>query len=635
MWSLYHKEKFLEPLKFCNGKSQEHVVKEVLDAISSGKKTIFINGACGTGKSAIALNIAKELGKTSIVVPGKNLQEQYKKDYEEEKYVLKKDGEKLKIRVITGRKNHRCKFLEENKQMAKVEKNANLLDLFTRREENKEDLSADNPKIPCKIEIKERNSDLIKKYLSQNKNVNPRNFQKMSDVKRLSVAAACPYWSPVLQENYNLKQFAESKKRSYLGLNNIKYTIHKAKPGCKFYEQFDSYVDADVIVFNSLKYMLESVLNRKPATEAEIIDECDEFLDSFSNERAINLDKLQNALIYSKFETKETQDILDELFEITKQLKFDKRINDAGLKEEILPVKSTGLFDIFKILLKNPEIFLEIDEESYLFDVEETARMFEHFLDESYITVTKKENNFIFYIVTVNLAKKFQEILKKNKVFIMMSGTLHSEEVIRQVFGIEDFARIEAETELQGSIDVLRTGKEKDCKYANFSSGNHSRGEYLLALDACVKKSKKPTLVHVQNFDDLPSEREKDELNLKELITKEKLKELQEFDNKGENIKKFKNKEFDVLFSTRAARGIDFPGEECNSIIFTKYPNPNVKDAFWKILQKTKPEHYWPFYKDKARRELLQKVYRGVRFKGDHVYVLSPDSRVIEAFEKK
>ena len=72
----------------------------------------------------------------------------------------------------------------------------------------------------------------------------------------------------------------------------------------------------------------------------------------------------------------------------------------------------------------------------------------------------------------------------------------------------------------------------------------------------------------------------------------------------------------------------------CNSIIFTKYPNPNVQNAFWKILNKTKPEHYWNFYKDKARRELLQKIYRGLRFKGDRVQLWSPDIRVLEAFEK-
>ena len=37
------------------------------------------------------------------------------------------------------------------------------------------------------------------------------------------------------------------------------------------------------------------------------------------------------------------------------------------------------------------------------------------------------------------------------------------------------------------------------------------------------------------------------------------------------------------------------------------------------------------FYMDKARRELIQKVARGVRFKGDWVNVLSPDVRVLNA----
>jgi hypothetical protein len=35
---------------------------------------------------------------------------------------------------------------------------------------------------------------------------------------------------------------------------------------------------------------------------------------------------------------------------------------------------------------------------------------------------------------------------------------------------------------------------------------------------------------------------------------------------------------------------------------------------------------------DKARRDLIQKISRGVRFKGDHVILLSPDSRVLDAY---
>ena len=50
--------------------------KEVLDNIKRGKKIIFIHGVCGTGKSAIALNIARALGRASVVVPVKALQKQ-------------------------------------------------------------------------------------------------------------------------------------------------------------------------------------------------------------------------------------------------------------------------------------------------------------------------------------------------------------------------------------------------------------------------------------------------------------------------------------------------------------------------------------------------------------------------------
>ena len=80
MWSLFElkngEEKALEPLKFSNGKTQEDVVQEVIKSINQGYKTIFIKGVCGSGKSAIALNLAKEIGKASIVVPVKNLQKQ-------------------------------------------------------------------------------------------------------------------------------------------------------------------------------------------------------------------------------------------------------------------------------------------------------------------------------------------------------------------------------------------------------------------------------------------------------------------------------------------------------------------------------------------------------------------------------
>jgi len=223
--------------------------------------------------------------------------------------------------------------------------------------------------------------------------------------------------------------------------------------------------------------------------------------------------------------------------------------------------------------------------------------------------------------------------MDKNKKLVLMSGTLHSEEVLQTIFGLGSFKKIEAEVEHQGKVDIIKTGLEMDCKYSNFSSGKFNRGDYLKALDKCLEVAKKPILVHINAFKDLPNKEEIEKYSLKYLISENKLKDMQNEDGQGKILDDFKKGNTQVLFSTRDSRGVDFPGGECNSIIFTKYPNPNIQDPFWRVLYKSKPQYYWNFYKDKARRELLQKLYRGLRFKEDHVFVLSPDLRVLDFFE--
>lgn len=641
-WNLYKNEEFLKPLVFSNGKSQEDVVKEILKLIERGKKIIFVHGVCGTGKSAIALNVARVLGKSSVVVPGKTLQAQYKRDYEGEKYLLKDNNEKLKISVITGRNNHECKFLKDHEDaIPKIKKEVNLKlnDIFSgfreeKKEVEEENMSAANPNLPCDINLIERNWLKIKEYIKQNHKVDIRNFNSIKDVKRMSVAPVCPYWSPVLPEKYEVKALGDAKQRKYEGLDGTTFIQYKRRPGCPFYAQFDSYFDSDVIVFNSLKYKLETALLRKPKTEVEIIDECDEFLDSFSNKRTINLERLQNALIHSLGSGEGEEEQIEELFEIIRYINKDERAQNSIMSGEILPLKSTGIYDIIRIFLKE-EWMKSVDDESYLFDVLETSKMFSEFLDESYIIFSKKEKSLYVEIVTTNLAKRLKQLVEKNKVLVLMSGTLHSNEVLEKIFGLTNFEKVDAETQSQGHVEVKRTGLEMNCKYSNFSRENLTREDYLKALDKCLKEAPRPTLVHVNAFMDLPSDWEIKEYSLHNLVPREEVREMQLRDKRGILTRNFKKGENDVLFSTRDSRGVDFPGDECRSIVFTKYPNPNVQDSFWKILMKTKPQHYWDFYKDKAKREFLQKVYRGIRFKEDHVYVLSPDIRVLEAAEKE
>ncbi len=625
MWSLYEQGRELEPLKFSNGKTQQDIVNEIINSIKEGSKIVFIRGVCGTGKSAIALNVAKELGKASIVVPIKNLQKQYEQDYTDKKYILKKSREKLKINLIKGRQNFPCPFLQENSvDKIAVEENSTLdiFDTSKKPKNKKDDNSCDNFFLPCKIEIKEKNFSIIKDYLRQNKNIGLKPNLSLRNVRRLSIASICDYWSPIIPSelDYNLK---DAKIREYIGLKNKKFKICARKSGCRYYDQYLSYLNSDVLIFNSDKYKLETAMDRKPATEIEIIDECDEFLDSFTNSGIININRLNFALGSLFSENEWANKEIQELIKLTGEIAKDEKL--AG--KEMIPLKETQILPILQKFLDNLMDNTECDEENYCYHAEEVAKTFEGLFDETYAFFEKTERGIIIKLVTVNLGKRFKEMLDKNKIFILMSGTIHSEKVLKEIFGLNDFKIIEAEAKTPGKISLLRTGLEINCKYENFKKGRVSREQYLLALEKCVSQAVKPALVHVTSFSDLPKETEARKLNLS-LITQEKFSKEQR--NAEQAIKKFKNREIPILYTTKCNRGMDFPGDMCNSIILTKYPYPDISNPFWKLLKKSKPVHYTNFYLDKARREFLQRIYRGLRHETDHIFLLSPDIRVFE-----
>src|SRR3989344_8368883 len=602
-WSLFEGEKQLLPLKFSNGKTQEDVVKEVVDLIKKGEKVIFIHGICGTGKSAVALNIARVFGRTSIVVPIKSLQRQYEEDYMGKKYLVKQ-GRKMKIAMITGRDNH---------------------DSIIRP-----GVACSDPFLPDTIQIIDKNIELLEEYYENNPLIKNKEFD-IKRLKRIAIAPSNPYWSPIIPANIEI-QLGDAKKKRYKGLNGKEFAFYHRKIGCSYYDQYQAYLDADVIIFNSAKYKIEVDLDRKPETEVDIIDEADEFLDSFSTQQEINLNKTMNALKYMGFDDIETEKVADSIIEFIKLEEKNKRI--LGIDEsKIYKLKDTKIFDIIKTMIKFPEIRmeLEVDETNYARNLIELTENFKEFIDETYVTFRMDNEDLIAGLVTTELSKRFENLKNKTKALVFMSGTLHSESVLKNVFGVGEYKVVEAETLHQGNIEIIRTGKEFDCKYVNFQTNKHTREEYLKALLASLNKAEKPVLIHVNAYDDLPSIKERDLLGLVGLMPKETLIELQRNDKTGRLISIFKSKLTNVLFTTKCSRGVDFPGDVCNSVIFTKYPNPNVRGIFWRVLKKTHGYYYWDFYKDKARRDFLQRIYRAVRSSDDHVYVLSPDIRVINA----
>ncbi len=644
MWSLYEISKKgnqevlnkLDPITFTNKKNQEDIVNEIIKEVKAGNKIIFLRGVCGSGKSAIALNVAKELGKTSIVVPIKNLQRQYEQDYISKKVVFKdsKLSEKLKINMITGRKNHPCRYLNENKELLedknKFEVNKKIFDIFNsnKKETFRRDDSADNSRIPCKIEIKEKNIERLKRYYRENTEKRKQEDLDISILKRMAVAPACPYWCPILPES--LKVNIEAKNYPYESISG-NHIYYKRKPGCSYYEQFESYINSDVIIFNSQNYVLETHIGRKPKTEIEIIDEGDEFLDSFSIEGSINLKRLQSEskFLYSNEEDK--RKLIDSLNQVLSEISLE---SNRYHEEEIIEMKKTNIKELIKLFAHNDYYGITNDEDSYIEKCNELCKRFYDVIEESYISFSKdnfKKEDLIIKLVTINLKKVLDSLIEKNKAIVFMSGTLHSEKIIKEVFGIEEYKIIEAETYQQGSITKIKTGFERDFRYENFQNNSVNRKQYLVALNECVKKAKRPTIIHLTSFLDLPNESEKQDLCLDDLITFKELTEKQNEDKTGELVKEFKNGKTNVLFTTRCNRGVDFPFETCNSVIISKFPYPPTNSLFWKVLRKNKPHIFWEFYKDKAHRELLQKIYRSIRHKEDHVDLLSPDIRVLNS----
>ena len=536
-------------------------------------------------------------------MPIKSLQRQYEEDYMGKKYLVKQ-GRKMKIAMITGRDNH---------------------DSIIRP-----GVACSDPFLPDTIQIIDKNIELLEEYYENNPLIKNKEFD-IKRLKRIAIAPSNPYWSPIIPANIEI-QLGDAKKKRYKGLNGKEFAFYHRKIGCSYYDQYQAYLDADVIIFNSAKYKIEVDLDRKPETEVDIIDEADEFLDSFSTQQEINLNKTMNALKYMGFDDIETEKVADSIIEFIKLEEKNKRI--LGIDEsKIYKLKDTKIFDIIKTMIKFPEIRmeLEVDETNYARNLIELTENFKEFIDETYVTFRMDNEDLIAGLVTTELSKRFENLKNKTKALVFMSGTLHSESVLKNVFGVGEYKVVEAETLHQGNIEIIRTGKEFDCKYVNFQTNKHTREEYLKALLASLNKAEKPVLIHVNAYDDLPSIKERDLLGLVGLMPKETLIELQRNDKTGRLISIFKSKLTNVLFTTKCSRGVDFPGDVCNSVIFTKYPNPNVRGVFWKILKETHKDYYWDFYFDKARREFLQKIYRALRSKDDHVYVLSPDMRVINS----
>lgn len=232
-FGLYGREGQLEPRRYSSGKTQSDLIKEILQAFEDND-IVFLRATVGSGKSAVGLRTIMEFGRGIVSVPTKVLSDQYAAAYEGEKYFLKDDGTKLKIGILKGRRNFRCKF-----QMDKGRT-----------------VSCDSSSLPCKRPVDWRSGE-----------------------RRIDVLRECPHWGFIFRPEL-AKSLKDVRKVPYEGIKSSWTWCMKGD--CPYWAQFRAYVEADAIVMNSAKWAAEVNAGRLPEVPLTVVDEADYWLDSLA-----------------------------------------------------------------------------------------------------------------------------------------------------------------------------------------------------------------------------------------------------------------------------------------------------------------------------------------------------------------
>ena len=75
-----------------------------------------------------------------------------------------------------------------------------------------------------------------------------------------------------------------------------------------------------------------------------------------------------------------------------------------------------------------------MDELNYLNRALEVAQEFKDSLGNVYLTYRKDEDDIFIKLVSTDISGKFKDLMNKTKTLIFMSGTLHSEEIIKNIY---------------------------------------------------------------------------------------------------------------------------------------------------------------------------------------------------------
>lgn len=587
------------PRRYSNGMSQVDVVAAIVKAFDEGASDVFFHANLGSGKSLVALHVIANMGRGIVVVPTKNLQDQYAEDYEG-RYIIRnaRTRRPLGIRVMKGRGNFSCAHHGK---------------------------SAASPDLVCTRELP-------------------------SATPRWRLAAQCKDWSPIykgetaqrLSEKVFLHDeaekdwaFQEDLKEAvpYDAVFNEFVYVPRGNP-CPYFAQYEFFRSADAIVMNMAKWEAETSLGRKPRLDVEVFDEADHFLDSLGSTVEISVhevDKLLRQMVQFKRLGSEVGKLTEKDKAMQAALQeARKQLNDQAVLGEVEP--PLKLVELLAKLYESMEGDEPLRRAGALRDILEHPEA---------VFCTKQPER---YLLAVGEPKVILRSLlaKSGPRRLWMSATLQDAAILRDVYGFRNPVVIEGETAYQGKLYLCTPDDESFLQAGPVPvrweewygpRAGDLRAGFDRALTFIKKHVKGPTayVIHGKGYLESIAEESPAAKHVLKLLAKER--------ETDETLQRFLAGEDKEIASTRMNRGVDFKGDLCRDLVLVKFPLPDISDPRFQAIRKKLREKYgekqgdgafWRYARDCARRTLLQQVGRGLRAPDDWVRVWTTDAAILE-----
>lgn len=620
------------------------------------KNMLIYRSLMGSGKSATIMHLSKEFGKIIIVVPNKHLQEQYYRDYYiGNKFVLDKNNKKLKISVLMGRNNFECRYLKDK--------------------DIRNNCDSKDPYLPCNRKLKDGelrymaacecrywipspmlkvHMDSMSKHFSEDRGMYILNTQTnnetietiekiekfigLDDQTHLDLFYNDEITNEITRNEITRNETNDETTKLNINPNLLERMLNKSNvtrielynskrgstgvffrdnsdiPVCEYYKQFYDFIDADIIVMNNAKWLVETEMGRKPIVNIEIIDEADDFLDRLNKDIEIERKMLETI-------TQPNEKITDMKYKAIKL--FDMCYENLPIQKSKFYPTNDGTFGNMIYYIR--ELLYEYAryrwEDSSVNNKINDLNKIIKYIDKGIMLYDLDKRKFVVSISYLDLT--LLDLLSlSSKNILLMSGTIQDAQTLDNLFGINEknysLLRLEGRTDQIGKLLVPKhdtillkinyniwQDDEFKLKYSKILNYIVDKIKYYLKDSngrIIIPSNAKKYIAFLRDRDDVYFDTADDDKNIHQIYTNKK-----------------------IIASTRMSRGIDLHDDLCRAIIIPKFPYPDTSSIFWEALRIRFQNKYFNILKDKARRELIQAISRGLRHENDWTYVITPD----------